>query len=260
MMRNMGRVLQTTLYCQPFILSTARPVTVSIVSQQQYSSKYSKSPSASSEKVGVKNDAVAKKTKTAEPKITLIGTDQSVSIVGLTEAQNISKRRDLKLVRIVDLDVNSQRPIYKLMTSAEYLTEELKRREDKKRNKDAAAIKGEKLLAISARITEHDLTSKIQNVLKWLKKSYEVRVVISGEGNKSQQESIANRFESETKDAGKIVQKRIRDNNLRFQIVPSASIPDSNQVAPGTEKKGLLDEKQVANDTQSVRAYHTERR
>uniref|UniRef100_A0A182SER1 Translation initiation factor 3 N-terminal domain-containing protein n=1 Tax=Anopheles maculatus TaxID=74869 RepID=A0A182SER1_9DIPT len=140
------------------------------------------------------------------------------------------------------------------MTGAEYLNEDLKRREEKKKTKQDASVKGDKLLTISARIAEHDLASKIQNVLKWLNKSYEVRVVVTGDaaGNKAKQEDIAQRFEASVKDTGKIVQKRLRDNDLRFNITPTGGSTAG--------KKGLLDVKDATNglnESQAARGLHT---
>ncbi|XP_058835858.1 translation initiation factor IF-3, mitochondrial [Topomyia yanbarensis] len=202
-----------------------------------------------------------KKPKTS-PKITLVGTDDSVTIVSMDEAQKISKRRDLKLVRIIDVEVKTQRPVYRLMTSAEYLTEDLKRRQEKKLNREQMTIKGDKLLSISARITSHDLESKIHNVLKWLRKSYEVRVVIAGDGDKSKQEAVAARFQEATKDVGKILQHRFKENNLRFNIMPvtstSGNVENSSEVPSKSVKKDLLDGKQNGgvSDKQPVRAIH----
>uniref|UniRef100_A0A182MYL6 Translation initiation factor 3 N-terminal domain-containing protein n=1 Tax=Anopheles dirus TaxID=7168 RepID=A0A182MYL6_9DIPT len=192
-----------------------------------------------------------KKAKTS-PKVTLISSDESMLIVNLDEAVKISNRRNLKLVKVTDLDTKTQRPVYRLMTGAEYLEDDLKRREEKKKSKQDASIKGDKLLTISARIAEHDLTSKIQNVLKWLQKSYEVRVVVTGDGagNKAKQEDIAQRFEASVKDTGKMVQKRMRDNDLRFSILPTAGAS-----APG-KKPGLLDANGVA-EPQAARGFHT---
>ncbi|KAL9702953.1 hypothetical protein quinque_006471 [Culex quinquefasciatus] len=226
-----------------------------ILGSANFSSKSSKPPNNES----LAAAAAAKKPKTA-PKITLIAQDQSVQVVNLDEAQRISKRRDLKLVKIIDLDLKTQRPVYKLMTSAEYLNEDLKRREEKKRSKAEATIKGDKLLTLSARITEHDLNSKIQNVVKWLRKSYEVRIVVSGDGDKTKQESVATRIEHSTKEAGKIVQKRFRDNDLRFQIIP-ASGADKEQEQPVAEPtKAKTSSSPSENLNQSVRAFHTDAR
>uniref|UniRef100_A0A1Q3FGZ0 Putative translation initiation factor-3 n=1 Tax=Culex tarsalis TaxID=7177 RepID=A0A1Q3FGZ0_CULTA len=244
-----AKVVRSGFLRQP---GTVRLIPPEVVSFAQLSSKSAKPPAS---------DALAapKKPKVA-PKITLIALDQSLSIMNLDEAQRISKRRDLKLVKIIDLEMKTQRPVYKLMTSAEYLNEDLKRREEKKRTKAEATIKGDKLLTLSARITEHDLNSKIQNVVKWLRKSYEVRIVISGDGDKAKQESVATRIEQNTKEAGKIVQKRFRDNDLRFQIIPGTpSGTEREQEQPGSPTK-TKQNAPVDNVNQSVRAFHTDAR
>uniref|UniRef100_A0A182W942 Translation initiation factor 3 N-terminal domain-containing protein n=1 Tax=Anopheles minimus TaxID=112268 RepID=A0A182W942_9DIPT len=217
-----------------------------------YSTKSAKPQEPGTASAGSSN----KKAKTA-PKITLISSDETISIVNLDEAVKISNRRNLKLVKITDLDTKTQRPVYRLMTGAEYLNEDLKRREDKKKSKQDASVKGDKLLTISARIAEHDLASKIQNVQKWLNKSYEVRVVVTGDGagNKAKQEDIAQRFEASVKDIGKIVQKRLRDNDLRFNIIPTVGSGAS------VGRKGLLDVKDTTNglsEPQVARGLHTQ--
>lgn len=255
-MNILGQTLRSALQYRPIITGLLRQCPATAGVPYLHYSKSSKSTLT-----GADGDAPAKKTRLI-PKITLVGTDQSISIVNLEEAQKISKRRDLKLVKVVDLDLKTQRPVYKLMTSAEYLSEDLKRREEKKRSKQQAVIKGDKLLTISARISHHDLNSKIQHILKWLRKSYEVRIVISRDGDKLKQESIASQIENGTKEVGKIVQKRFRDNDLRFQLLPDKSIVTDDTVPTATaspvEKKDLL-KQSIVNDTQSARAFHTER-
>lgn len=257
-MNILGRIVRTTVYCRtPLVASNLRPVPSAVSNhlQIQYASKSSKAAAgeATTGEVG------SKKPKPA-PKITLVGSDQSVSIMNLDEAQKISKRRDLKLVKIVDLDMKTQRPVYKLMTSAEYLEEDLRRREEKKRNKQEAAIKGDKLLTISARITEHDLLSKIHNVQKWLNKHYEVRVIVSGDGDKSKQEAVASAFESHVKDLGRIVQKRFRENDMRFQILPVLNSSDNvvpNTATAAAKKPAGKQPAGGADQHQSVRAFHS---
>lgn len=116
------------------------------------------------------------------PIITLIGTDNNPLVVSLSDAEKIAKRRDLKLIRIVDLDTKTQRPIYQLMTGAQYYTEDRKLRKEKSA-KEASGFKGNKLVTLSHRITSHDLSSKVKNITKWLSKAYEVRVVINGDND-----------------------------------------------------------------------------
>jgi Translation initiation factor IF-3, N-terminal domain. len=62
------------------------------------------------------------------PVVTLIGTDNSLAVVSLLEAEKIAKRRDLKLVRIIDIDTKTQRPVYQLMTGRQYYNEDKKQR------------------------------------------------------------------------------------------------------------------------------------
>lgn len=45
--------------------------------------------------------------------ITLINSDNSVTVTDLKSAQNLSLRRDLKLVKVTDVDVKTKRPVYK---------------------------------------------------------------------------------------------------------------------------------------------------
>jgi translation initiation factor IF-3 len=116
------------------------------------------------------------------PVITLIGIDNNPSVVSLSDAQKIAKRRDLKLIRIVDLDTKTQRPIYQLMTLAQYYTEDRKLHKEKS-VKEESGFKGDKLVTLSHRITPHDLSSKLKNITKWLSKSYEVRIVINGDND-----------------------------------------------------------------------------
>jgi translation initiation factor IF-3 len=114
------------------------------------------------------------------PVITLIGTENNIAVLSLSEAEKIAKRRDLKLVKVVDLDTKTQRPIYQLMTGAQYYKEDRKLRQEKAAKKEGG-FKGEKLLTLSHRITPHDLSSRLKNISKWLSKTYEVRIVINGD-------------------------------------------------------------------------------
>lgn len=125
-----------------------------------------------------------KKKKPIIPRITLLNGSE-ITITTLEEAQKLSKRRDLKLVKIVDLDTKTQRPIYRLMTGVEYHAEELKQRERKKQEK-SNALKGEKLLMITYKIANHDLETNIKKISKWVEKSFEVRVIISGDSGNMQ--------------------------------------------------------------------------
>ncbi|ERL85114.1 translation initiation factor IF-3, mitochondrial [Dendroctonus ponderosae] len=162
-----------------------------------------------------------KKKKTAPiPRITLLnGADISIST--LEDAQKIAKRRDLKLIKLLDLDTKTDRPVYRLMTGAEYHHEDLKQRETKKAIKAKGAFKKEKLLIMSQNITEHDLQTNINKLLKWISRRYEVRIVINGNSeNSTKSENVFATIQKSVTDQGRIVQKRQKGSDIKFQILP----------------------------------------
>lgn len=144
-----------------------------------FSSKANISRNASVFETDRETGELKKKKTPIIPKITLLS-GNDISVTTLMEAQKLAKRRDLKLVNILDLDTKTQRPVYRLMTGAEYHKEDLKQREKKKAEKQNSTFKGEKLLIVSQNISEHDLQTHINKILKWLTKKYEVRMVING--------------------------------------------------------------------------------
>ncbi|CAH2092013.1 unnamed protein product [Euphydryas editha] len=188
------------------------------------------------------------KKKEYENRITLIGPDNSVSITDFKNAQNLSTRRELKLVKIQDADSKTRRPIYKLMTNAQYHEEELARRKEKQAASDNNTIKGQKLITLSSRIADHDVMTGVKKMGKLLEKQYEVKVVISGDENEqTKMERIYTIIEKNLKSSGRIVQKRIKGNNLRFQLVPmkdnndqSKKETDSGQNNNNNDDKGPL--------------------
>lgn len=182
------------------------------------------------------------KKKVYENRITLISPDNSLSITDLKNAQNISLRRDLKLVKIQDTDAKTRRPVYKLMTSSEYHAEELSKRKEKQMARQNASIKGEKLLTLSSRIGEHDLMTGIKKMLKLVEKQYEVKVVIAGDDAEAatKSEKIYQTIENQVRNMSRIVQKRVKGNSLRFQLLP---VRDSS-----TEGTGNTDSSQNDNN------------
>lgn len=176
-------------------------------------------------------DADEKKRKKQTPRITLISEGDKVEISTLEEAQKLASRRNLKLVKIVDLDTKTQRAIYKLMTGHEYLAEELKQREQKKAKR--GGIKGEKLLTVSTRIASHDLQSKANLVVKWVQKNYEVRVIISRDGaENTKMEQIAKDIETVAEKDGRVVQKRVSGSDIRFSVLPVKKQEDDSGAEP----------------------------
>lgn len=165
-------------------------------------------------------NAPPKKKKTVPiPKVTLIQ-DGEVLITSLEDAQKLSKRRNLKLVKMIDIDTKTERPVYKLMTPHEYNAEDLKQRERKKKDKENKTIKGEKILMVGQNISEHDLNTQINRIVKWLARSYEVKVVINGDSSMTKAESVFNTIEKDVGTLGRIVQKRQKASDIKFQILP----------------------------------------
>ncbi|XP_068627949.1 translation initiation factor IF-3 [Battus philenor] len=162
------------------------------------------------------------KKKNVETRITLIGSDNSVSITDLKSAQSLSVRRELKLVKIQDNDTKTRRPVYKLLTNAQYHEEELAKRKEKQVAKENEEIKGQKLITLSTRIAENDLMTGVKKMIKLLDKQYEVKIVVTGADDSSEQslEKIYTVIEKNTKSNAKVVQKRNKGNSLRFMLYP----------------------------------------
>lgn len=171
------------------------------------------------------NSEIKKTKKPAIPKITLIASDQGsdkVTITTLPEAQKLSKRRDLKLVKVLDVDTKTQRPVYKLMSGAEYHAEDLKLREMKKIEKLADnSLKGEKVLIVGDNISEHDIITQTNKIRKWIQKRYEVRIVINGNSsNMDKAEKVYSLLESTLQSDVRFLQKRTKGSDIKFQVVP----------------------------------------
>lgn len=165
-----------------------------------------------------------------------------MEVITLDQAKKIAEKRQMKLVNIVDKDTKSSRPIYKMMSSHDYHSEELKKREEKKEAKSQLQIKSEKLLTINNKITSHDLESKLAKIKKWILKLHEIRVVVGGEaGNMSHAEKITNTVEETAKEAGaRVLQKRTKDNMIRFTLMPDIK-KEKERSSSTPHKKELLE-------------------
>ncbi|KAH8401041.1 hypothetical protein KR009_002603 [Drosophila setifemur] len=165
------------------------------------------------------------KPKTQAQKITLIQQNQSMSISTLEEAQKLAKRRELHLLRLDQTDAKTGRPMFKLVTASEMLSDDSS---TSKSSSEKGQKKSEKSLTIGARITEHDLSSRLKNIVKWLAKRHEVRVLIQGGSSgsdDSKAEGIVKSIEQTIKEPqviGKIVQKRSKGSLIKFSIMPVA--------------------------------------
>lgn len=151
--------------------------------------------------------------------ISLIGTDDNVSYITLEEATKLSNRRGLKLMKITDFDVKKKCAVYKLLTSAQYLQDEIKH---KKSTKDQpTGFKSEKIITFSNKISNHDLDFKVKQIIKWIEKYHQVRATVSGlEPNDQQTEKVYSQIETLIGKQARILQKRSSGVDIKFQIVP----------------------------------------
>jgi len=191
------------------------------------------------------------------PLITLL-TGDKIEIITLEHAQKLAERRQLKLVSIVDYDAKTSRPVYKMMTGHEYLSEELKKREEKKEARKEQHIKPEKLLTLNSKISEHDLDSKISKCIKWIEKLHEVRVVISGDESEMQKsEKIFGVIEEKMKLCeGRILQKRSKNGVVKFSIMPTIK-KTPKEVSDAPPPKKLLDADHLSPELHQVRSFQT---
>lgn len=195
-----------------------------------------------------------KKTKKDSPMIILIDTEDKISVISLSQAEKIARRRDLKVVKIEDSSLRtSDKQVYKLMTGKQYFDEEVKA---KKNFKSTPFLKGEKVLTISSKIAAHDLKSKHKKIKVWLDKGYQIRVTITSRGTENKDaENIFAAIEEEINNKGRILQQRVKAGNFKFSIVPpkveqtadkEAKIQDEENHAAS----GVLDNSQVVDSNQ----------
>lgn len=151
------------------------------------------------------------------PNITLIGPDKQLSVVTLDVATKMSDRRGLKLIKVIDVDTKTQRPVYQMMTANQFLQEDGKNNQNKNKN-NSNKLKGEKTVLINCCIGRADLESKVKNVHKWLKKMHEVKVTISGDTSTANE--IADKIISMTQEYSRVVQRREKGGSIKFQLLP----------------------------------------
>ncbi|XP_055906650.1 translation initiation factor IF-3 [Eupeodes corollae] len=171
--------------------------------------------------------AKPEKKKTKEiPKITLIQQNDSMIVTTLEEANKLALRRNLKLIKVQDLDPKSLRPVYKLATVAELLAEDdINENKSEKSASSSSKKHSVKSLTIGSRISDNDLNSRLKNIGKWLSKGCEVRVLIQGGNDDGKgSETVFQKIEASIKEPqviGKITQKRSKDSMIKFNIYPA---------------------------------------
>ncbi|XP_076479944.1 uncharacterized protein LOC117163504 isoform X4 [Bombus vancouverensis nearcticus] len=121
-------------------------------------------------------DEKEKKRKTPRiPKITLIHTDKSISVISLEDAEKLAKRRNLELIHVSNTS-KSGRSVYELEDSSKIgeITSDVA-----ETHKNEQKIKSAKLFTIKQNIMDYDLNVKINNINKTLKRNYKAKIFFS---------------------------------------------------------------------------------
>ncbi|XP_077292589.1 mitochondrial translation initiation factor 3 [Arctopsyche grandis] len=179
------------------------------------------------------------------PRITLISSDNSVSILDKAEAENIAKIKRFKLVKIEDYDAQTRRPVYKLMSPSEYLKEEMQKRSEKKADKNKSTIKGRKVLPIATKIGDNDLQTRINNLKRWLDKNYEVKVIINGDKENTEKSAkIFTKVTGECPPECNIQQKVVKGGDIKFVVCPQprSETKASDDASQSGQHKNTSDE------------------
>lgn len=98
--------------------------------------------------------------------------------VTFEEAQLLAKRRNLNLVKIIDISLKTTLPTYKLMSKVQLLQEKNSSKQKKGIEKNTL-FKATKDFIFSNKIEQHDLEIKINKMIKLLNKQHKVRVYIT---------------------------------------------------------------------------------
>ncbi|XP_046673997.1 translation initiation factor IF-3, mitochondrial [Homalodisca vitripennis] len=159
--------------------------------------------------------------------ITLLDLDKKMSVTTVEDAAKLALRRNYKLVKVVDFDPKTDRAVYQLLTESQYLKDDKGWEETK--TKSEKSITDSKVVSFSTNINEHDVLTKINMMKKWLSKKYEVRVVVTGDLKAG--ENIYKLIEQNIGVDGRIVQKRTKGSDVRFQILPPKKTEKSSKVS-----------------------------
>jgi len=189
-----------------------------------------KSPLAKAQTADESAAAKKKKKGLTSPPITLIMPDESVTSESLEHAERLASRRNLKLVKILDFDTKTERPIYRLMTNLEFFEEASKAKTLKRKERDSD-LKEEKLFIISAKIGDHDLSVKISQMLKLIKKKHGIRIFISQDGNPTKAENIVEVIEEELKELAEKKNQVKKGTSLKILYTPKLqqNVVDSSE-------------------------------
>ncbi|XP_054267692.1 uncharacterized protein LOC128989713 [Macrosteles quadrilineatus] len=180
-----------------------------------------------------------KKKKELKVYISLLASDGNfISVTTIEEATKLAKRRNMRLSKEMDYDPKTGRAVYKLVTESEYLKGDTDWGDSKSRKEKGKSTKGDKVVSLTSSTAEHDVLIKVKMMLKWLEKRHEVKVVITGDSKNG--ENVFKIIEREISINGRIVQKRSKGPDIRFQILPpkKTETPKKIDSSRNTEQQG----------------------
>ncbi|XP_043491975.1 uncharacterized protein LOC122517574 [Polistes fuscatus] len=170
------------------------------------------------------------------PKITLLSSKDSMTVLTLEEAQKLAKRRNLMLIKVEDEQKRSSKDTYKLVEPTGHLKEsKVKDKNDSKNNE----MKSVKLIQLSAKISMYDIEIKLKNVNRLLKKRHKVKLIINYDSELP--DKILKYVESTIKQYGTI-QKSMQPMRAVLVITPILNKSDntnenSHDINVNTEEK-----------------------
>ncbi|XP_034937067.1 uncharacterized protein mIF3 [Chelonus insularis] len=165
---------------------------------------------------GIEDPVNQKKKKPFIPRITLLFDNNDLTVTTLEQAEKLANRRNMKLIKIVDFDVKTERPIYKLMSIKDFIKEDNLSKAAAKVQKERS-LKEDKTITLSSRIANHDLEVKIKSMHKMLKRKHGIRVIISIDNNHEKAEFVRNEIMKACPEHGKIISNSATSSS--FQII-----------------------------------------
>lgn len=172
---------------------------------------YSNYSHTKSDNVFSKTPEVRKKTVPI-PKVVLLSEEGKVmDQVTFEEAQLLAKRRNLNLVKIIDISLKTTLPTYKLMSKVQLLQEKNSSKQKKGIEKNTL-FKATKDFIFSNKIEQHDLEIKINKMIKLLNKQHKVRVYIT---TSPDQQVLTNNIQ--------IIETRLSENGTLSKTTKSGS-------------------------------------
>ncbi|KAL2717075.1 translation initiation factor IF-3-like [Vespula squamosa] len=161
---------------------------------------------------------------TSESKITLLLSNNSMTVTYLEDAKKLAKRRNLILTKVENEQKISSRDTYKLVKLGD---EFLEAKNNDKENNIIKAERNSKIkqIQISGKISTHDLNIKLKNVNKLLSKQHKIKFIINHD--METQDRILKYVETNVRQYGTI-QKNVKSLYTTLIITPILN-EDSNK-------------------------------